>query len=120
MTLSATLIPHASADLDERGSVLRGAEREQQNARTTFDAIDTVGDDCVESAQLFAARAGDDLGDPFRGVGHARGRHRTKPLVVVIVTVENEIDVVVVQDLPDRSDLRSLPCHPELNRGLCQ
>src|SRR5262249_19650769 len=71
VTVASALIPDPSANLQPRRSPLVVGEREQQNSSSPLDAILRIRNDVVESAQLFAAGAGDDFGDPFRRIEDA-------------------------------------------------
>src|SRR5580765_3677150 len=98
VTFSTALVPHAPTDLEKRGSILRGAERQEQYSCSPLDSKNAVRADVViKPTELLATCAGNDLGHPPHCIRHPVGIHRAKTLVIVIVAVENEIDIVVVE-----------------------
>src|SRR6185503_16760102 len=54
-----------------------------------------------DASEIGAAGSYDDLGDATNSVTQASWGLRRKPLVMVFVTVEHEIDVLLVEDVPD-------------------
>jgi len=65
-----------------------------------------VGLGGAEGTMVFAAGADDEFADAAGGVGEALGILRSKALVVVIVTVENDVGMGRVETIPERLDFK--------------
>ena len=61
-----------------------------------------LGTVLLESAQVAATGAHDELGHAVRRIDDGRGCLGQESLVLVIVAVEDEIDPAVVEDMPRR------------------
>src|ERR1035437_4735780 len=116
VTLAAARIPHPAVRLDPRGPVFTAAESQHQHTEAAFETVITVADLLVaESSQFLTAGARNDLRYSAQRIGQSRRSLRKESLVVVIVAVQDQIDVRIIQDLPDRLKARvaSVPTRTE-------
>ena len=103
MALPRGGIPHSPGSVDERGAVLIAAERQLQHAEAAVNFIDGIaGGRWTHTSKISASSSGDDLFNALHGIEDSRWRLRVKSLVVVLVSIEDEIHPSVIQYAPDR------------------
>src|ERR1035437_449654 len=66
----------------------------------TLDPGDAVRNRDSKPVEIAASRSRHDLGDALRGIGPPDGILRREAFVVVVVTIENEVDAAVIEYLP--------------------
>ena len=97
MALSAARIPDSTVGVNKCVAILTGAERQLQYSETSVNLKNGIASErTTQRSEISSTRAGDDLLDAFRGVGDAVRRLRKESLVIVIVSVQHEIDAAVI------------------------
>src|SRR4051812_6143260 len=116
MTLRVPRIALAGPDRDEE-PVVAGAERQLQHTPGVGDLPFAIGGGSAHLIQLRAAGTGDELANASRRVWKTGWVLRTESFVEVIVPIDDDVDVVLVENVPQRTRLRHQRIGPRREEG---